>query len=317
MAAVIGTLAVMGILSACAASAPVGEEIQSPQITVTTESTMERTTDGAELLTAAAGSTVEETAEVNTEEAGKEAAGETTVSTGVRLPVGHRIIYSDGEIYGWTRYEYDDQGRKSMIIFVTPTGEEYWSPVYYDGNGHVIPETVGDWSTLDENGLYLEVGTEDTRKRRTPTAEYAYDEKGNLTDYLYMFVSGRYQRHVVYRYDSQNRLVREELRHGRTDKVLHYIEYFYDGQGQLMRMNEVEEGRSASNIQYTLYLYDEDGRLTREERIWGGRVHDYVDYTYNQDGELTTEYHYLEEPMMGGPFTVEYIFEEVVNEEAN
>jgi len=233
------------------------------------------------------------------------------ISMGPRQPAGHRIIYADGEVYGWTRYEYDEQGRRDMIVFITPTGNEYWSPVFYDGNGHVIPETVGNWSRMDENGLHLEVGSEDSRGRRTPMAEYAYDEKGNLTDYWYMFVDGRYLRHVVYRYDSRDCVIREETYLARYDRLESYIEYIYNGAGKLIRKNEVEDARQGGNGVYTIYEYDEEGRLSREETIWGGRTHDYVEYFYNDMGELVREYHFLENPMMGGPYTVEYLFEAI------
>lgn len=228
-----------------------------------------------------------------------------------RLPAGHQIIYSDGEIYGWTRYEYDEFGRKDMIIFISPTGSEYWSPVFYDGNGHAIQENVGTYSVQDENGLHLEVGNEDNRGRRTPMVQYQYDERGNLTDYWYMYVSGKFLRHIVYSYDSRDYLILEELYYAKNNRLESYVEYIYNGQGQLIRKNEVEDARKGSSIIYTLYQYDEAGRLSREEKIWGGRTHDYVDYYYNDTGELTREYHFLEDKMMGGPYTVEYLFEAI------
>ena len=36
-----------------------------------------------------------------------------------------------------------------------------------------------------------------------------------------------------------------------------------------------------------------------------------LDYYYNDDGELIREYHFLEDKMMGGPYTVEYLFEAI------
>ena len=225
-------------------------------------------------------------------------------------PVGHQIHYTKGEeTYGWTRYEYDENGRKIMNMFISPKGDEYWSPVFYDGNGHVIPEAVGDWTTLDENGLHLQVGTEDSRGRRTPMVEYAYDEKGNLTDYWYMYVDGSFQRHMVYQYDSRDHLIREELYYVRSDKLLSYVAYIYNSDDVLIRKNVVEDASQEDTVTYTIYQYDDRGLLTREEQIWGGMVHDYVEYTYSDDGVLLSEYHYLEDPMMGGAYTVEYLFE--------
>ena len=311
----------LGILTACSSASGVSNEAILQQTSALTDEEQDTTAaDVQGSVAESAAETVsqevpEEETQETTEEgepgSGEDPTEEISVLSEPRLPAGHRIIYSDGEIYGWTRYEYDELGRRDMLIFITPKGDEYWSPVYYDGNSHVIPETVGDWSTLNEDGLYLEVGTEDNRGRRTPLAEYTYDDKGNLTDYWYMFVSGKYQRHVVYQYDSRDRLVREEMYNARSGKLLSYIEYIYDGQGYLIRMNEVEEGRVADTIQYTIYQYDENGRLSRAEKIWGGAVHDYVEYTYNEAGELIREYHYLEDPMMGGPYTVEYLFEAI------
>lgn len=299
----VGGLVIMGMLTACAA---MDDQMLSTTAAQTPEEMILET-----LSETTTEESVEESVEEPIEESTEESGEEVLLPSGLRLPAGHRIIYSDGEIYGWTRYEYDELGRKDMVIFITPTGNEYWSPVYYDGKGHVIPETVGDWSVLDDNGLYLEVGTEDSRKRRTPMAEYVYDAKGNLTDYWYMYVDGKYLRHMVYQYDSQDRLIREELHYARNNKLESYVEYIYNGEGYLIRKNEVEEAGKVADATYTIYQYDEQGRLSREEKIWGGRAHDYVDYYYNENGELIREYHYLEDPMMGGPFTIEYLFEAI------
>ena len=141
--------------------------------------------------------------------------------------------------------------------------------------------------------------------------QYQYDERGNLTDYWYMYVSGKFLRHIVYSYDSRDHLILEELYYAKNNRLESYVEYIYNGQGQLIRKNEVEDARKGSSIIYTLYQYDEAGRLSREEKIWGGRTHDYVDYYYNDTGELTREYHFLEDKMMGGPYTVEYLFEAI------
>lgn len=249
--------------------------------------------------------------DVEIEETIEESNENASSSTAPLQPVGHRIIYADGEIYGWTRYEYDETGRKDMVVFMAPNGNEYWSPVFYDGNGHVIPETVGTYSVMDENNLHLEVGTEDKRGRRTPMVAYAYDDKGNLTDYWYMYVSGKYLRHVVYSYDSHDHLIREELYVSAKERLESYVEYIYNGHCQMIRKNEVEDVRHPGNITYTLYQYDENGYLIREEKIWGGRTHDYVDYYYNEEGVLLREYHFLEDKMMGGPYTVEYLFEAI------
>ena len=294
-------LSLMVFLEACSSPmAPAEADLVEPVIADTMAAVSEEdmsTPSEVDTLTA---SEVEETTAV-----------ETTSESESRQPVGHRIIYADGEIYGWTRYEYDGQGRRDMIIFITPTGNEYWSPVFYDGNGHAIPETVGNWSRLDENGLHLEVGMEDSRGRRTPMAEYQYDEKGNLTDYWYMFSDGRYLRHVVYQYDSHDRMIREDTYLARNNRLESYVEYIYNGEGLLTRKNEVEDVRRDSVGVYVVYQHDEDGRLIREETLWGGRTHDYIDYFYNEDGDLIREYHFLEDPMMGGSYTVEYLFEVV------
>lgn len=301
----------MSVLTACSTTTahPSGENLPETTRSVLTE-TREMEVD-VETVAESVLETIVETEIESTEEATVESTAELSLPEGPILPVGHQTIYSDGEIYGWTRYEYDELGRKEMIVFITPTGNEYWSPVFYDGNGHVIPETVGTYSVMDENGLHLEVGTEDNRGRRTPMAEYAYDEKGNLTDHWYMYVSGKYLRHVVYSYDSHDHLIREELYVSSKERLESYVEYIYNGQCQMIRKNEVEDARQPGDVVYTIYQYDEEGYLTREEKIWGGRTHDYVDYYYNDDGVLIREYHFLEDKMMGGPYTVDYLFEAV------
>ena len=313
---------VLGLMAACSGAAAPMKEVGVLETTVAAVATETTNIEDTEESLAATEEIMEETMAVTTAETVREATEESETETqqsgseepeveeGPRCPAGHQIIYSDGEIYGWTRYEYDENGRKDMVIFIAPNGNEYWSPIFYDGNGHVIPENVGNYSLTDENGLHMEVGMEDNRGRRTPMVEYNYDERGNLTDYWYMFVGGKYTRHVMYTYDSHDHLVREDVYQTRNNRLESYVEYIYNGQCQLIRKNEVEDVKKSTVI-YTLYHYDDNGYLTREEMVWGGRTHDYVDYYYNDDGELIREYHFLEDKMMGGPYTVEYLFEAI------
>ena len=313
---------VLGLMAACSGAAAPMKEVGVLETTVAAVATETTNIEDTEESLAAMEEIMEETMAVTTAETVREATEESETETqqsgseeseveeSPRRPAGHQIVYSDGEIYGWTRYEYDENGRKDMVIFIAPNGNEYWSPVFYDGNGHVIPENVGSYSLRDENDLLLEVGTEDNRGRRTPMVEYDYDERGNLTDYWYMYVSGKYMRHVKYAYDSHDHLIREEVYYTRNDRLESYVEYIYNGQCQLIRKNEVEDVKQGTVV-YTLYQYNENGHLIREEMVWGGRTHDYVDYYYNEAAELIREYHFLEDKMMGGPYTVEYLFEAI------
>ena len=207
--------------------------------------------------------------------------------------------------------ERKDIYERKKITWTIVCSNLYRNHIFYDGNNHVIPETIGNWTTMDDNGLHLEVGSEDSRGRRTPIAKYQYDDRGNLTDYWYMYTGGNYQRHVVYQYDSQDHLIREHLYYTRSNALLSYNEYMYDDQGRLTRKNQVDDAKHPDDGGYILYYYDEEGRLIREEEISGGCTHDYVDYYYNDQGELIREYHFLEDKMMGGPYTVEYLFEAV------
>ncbi len=302
---------IMGVLMACGTT---GTQTQSENVTETmagssTEMSVEEERESTE-------DTVTEESVEMTQEPILETVVETEevsedpleLPTEVRVPAGHRTIYSDGEVYGWTRYEYDELGRKEMVIFITPRGDEYWSPVFYDGQNHVIPEVIGDWSTLDENGLYVAVGTEDSRGRQNVTAQYEYDQNGNLTDYWYMHVNDVFLRHIVYSYDAENRLVRMELYNTKNDRCESRETYAYS-QGRINYKVVTEDVDREGSTIYTYYRYDAQGRLIREEQVWGGEAHDYVQYTYNEIGELLSEYHYLEDPMMGGSYTIEYLYE--------
>ena len=131
----------LGLLAACSSTSAVSDaDILRQEIPQTGEMQEPVATDGQKSVTDSAGidNPVEETGvetapqEVSDKEengAGEAPTEETSVQTEIRLPAGHRIIYSDGEIYGWTRYEYDELGRKDMLIFITPKGDEYWIPV--------------------------------------------------------------------------------------------------------------------------------------------------------------------------------------------
>ncbi len=297
----------MGVIEACGGTVSTISEIEEIE-SITESSAWESTVLETE-------ETVEES--ISLETMAESMPDETESLVGEpRRPIGHQIVYEDGEIYGWTRYEYDKNGRRVMTIFLSPRGEEYWSPDCYDGNGHMIPEALGDWSTRDENGLYLQVGTEDSKGRRKVTAEYVYDAKGNLTDYWYMFVEGKALRHTIYTYDEQDRILRMEVYNQKTKRRETAEIYTYNREQLLYKAVTEDPDRQGTTI-YTYYRYDELGRLIREEQLKGGAVSDYIQYTYNDVGELLREYHYLEDPMMGGAFTVEYLYEEIENPEIN
>ena len=226
-----------------------------------------------------------------------------------RRPLGHQVIYEDGEIFGWTQYQYDESGRKVMTVFLSPRGDEYWSPITYDANGHVIPDMVGEWSEVDENGQYVAVGYYDNKGEKRLYAQYGYDEDGNVTDHWYMYVEFEFLRHEVLRYDGEHRLIRMEIHDVKSQSTVSSIVYTYDYRGVLIHKKESGEHLERSGTLYTYYRYDEENRLIREEQVWGGEVHDYIAYTYNEAGELIQEYHYLENPMMGGSYTIEYLYE--------
>ena len=95
---------------------------------------------------------------------------------------------------------------------------------------------------------------------------------------------------------------------GSREISLSLIRYYYDEEGYLLRKLETGENVEHDLTVYTFYRYNEQGYLIREEEVWGDAVHDYVDYIYDEAGKLLQEFHYVENPMMGGSYTKEYMY---------
>ena len=143
-----------------------------------------------------------------------------------------------------TQYEYDEQGRISKVsqpmykdgtpIFENGTvvGLYSYSDYVYNDNG-LLDKIIYYHSNIYEGFINLETRT------------YSYDKNGNKLNEVI-----EYPRALPFRTDStlyhykNNRLMREDQYcdgyHGNeiwTSKLVSYIEYEYDNQGQLIREN--------------------------------------------------------------------------------
>lgn len=206
-----------------------------------------------------------------------------TAPTETRLPLGYRIVYEnseDGTSTGWTKFYYDENGRKSGEAYVDENGTEYsMTPIRYDANGHEI----SSWFSEDE---------------------CTYDANGNLI----AVDDGGYK--YVYYYDTENRLTQREFYNAFGLDDMAY--YYYDSEGRLIQTASIAYYSSGNRTPlYSNYQYDDAGRLVYQESLdSNGEVSVWTSYTYNNIGELVSEYHwYKPNPEWGGPYTYYYIYE--------
>ena len=206
-----------------------------------------------------------------------------TAPTEARLPLGYRLEYEnpeDGTPTGWTKFYYDENGRKIGEAYVDEDGTEYdMNSIRYDANGHKLP----DWFSEED---------------------FSFDDKGNLIqadDGVYKY---------VYYYDAENRLIQQEFYNAfGLDDMTYFI---YDAEGRLIQKQSIAYYSSGNRTpNYINYQYDDAGRLVYQETLDGdGHPYIWTSYTYNNIGELISEYHWYEpNPEWGGPYSYIYIYE--------
>ena len=209
--------------------------------------------------------------------------GAATAPTEARRPLGYRMEYEnpeDGTPTGWTKFYYDENGRKIGEAYVDEDGTEYdMNSIRYDANGHKLP----DWFSEED---------------------FSFDDKGNLIqadDGVYKY---------VYYYDAENRLIQQEFYNAfGLDDMTYFI---YDAEGRLIQKQSIAYYSSGNRTpNYINYQYDDAGRLVYQETLDGdGHPYIWTSYTYNNIGELISEYHWYEpNPEWGGPYTYIYIYE--------
>ncbi|MBR6526980.1 MAG: hypothetical protein IKT45_03460 [Lachnospiraceae bacterium] len=233
--------------------------------------------------------------------------GAATAPTEARRPLGYRMEYEnpeDGTPTGWTKFYYDDNGRKIGEAYVEADGtEQSMTPIYYDANGHQFPDlwTSYEYVETDANGWITAMGYSSSQISK----RFAYDDNGNLIEYL----DGEYYRYE-YVYDEANLLLRRDFYNafGLDDMTL----FMYDSQGRLIQKQSYAYYSSGNSVPtYINYQYDDAGRLVYQETLDNdGNPYIWTSYTYKSIGELISEYHWYEpNPEFGGPYSYIYIYE--------
>ena len=81
-----------------------------------------------------------------------------TAPTEARLPLGYRLEYEnpeDGTPTGWTKFYYDENGRKIGEAYVQEDGtESSMMPIYYDANGHKLPDIWSVYEYVETDAFY-------------------------------------------------------------------------------------------------------------------------------------------------------------------
>ncbi len=167
----------------------------------------------------------------------------------------------DGEMPSVTRYEYDDDGNRSVMLGGDGLRTEYG----YDRR-HRLTSLVK--RTAAGALLFAMQYTVDASGMRTAIAES--DAVGPL-------------RSVLYEYDASRRLTRETIDH-RDDAKDRLSVWTYDAVGN--RLTQAVTAAAAAEA--TAYAYDANDRLQQESRV-GGAGAGTTTYTYDDNGNTLTK----------------------------
>ena len=207
----------------------------------------------------------------------------------------------DGENKYFEEYTYDNNGNVLSHRMAGPSFVKY----FYDDAGKLIREEKADYLygdstvtyTYNDKGLLIYV--EDTLSavlgEKGSWCEYKYDEngrliyerdkKGHVLNYSYDQMGNlktieQEERKTEYFYDSQCRLIREEITYGNS--VKDWREYEYDAAGNLTYEGHYENSKET---RWYKYEFDSDGKLIYK-RWYENLQENWIKHTYNEEGNL-------------------------------
>lgn len=180
---------------------------------------------------------------------------------------------------------YDEKGRLEECIWYSFSGgatekkETYVSSKLkcsYEDGGKYLHVQYGDGSDGTEK---METG-ECVLKDNRPQSYKSYNSEGNLVS------------EVTYKYDKQNRLVKEK----HSDLFDTEVEYHYSDDGQSKRIHVTD----STGIQIEKVLeYDEEGRLLKKTLKDGDNGMREIKLEYNDDDSLIQGIRYQDERQTG------------------
>lgn len=205
--------------------------------------------------------------------------------------------YSNGKPSRWTKYEYDDRGRKTAVIKGDGNKESDSEKFTYDSLGRLtLHLTIYRTSIATRtDSLIITYGDHMMKKRvvglypsETTTYYTDFDSVMKVHTTYIAWNNKKVTDTVEYSYDDKSRKLI------RTDKRRYYgnsfTAYSYDAHGYIV--NETRrEGMVTSEYKYT---HDSDGRIIRKEFLVNDELEYYETYSWNPHGDLAEYRKYAE-----------------------
>ncbi len=191
--------------------------------------------------------------------------------------------YKEGSLLTYSTFSYDKKGNMNRARQYSRSGTliSTWK-YYYNKKGKVVKEESHQNSKLISKIQYTYHQDNTLRSKKTFQKRdfYRKTQDGNISitkDYLIeeffdargrvfkkaTSINGKLEQAIVYRYDKNGKIVREEL-YDRVGELVRYVKVKYDIKGQRIR----EDGYNRNdNYEGTIfYFYDQRGNRVKEER---------------------------------------------------
>ena len=236
------------------------------------------------------------------------------------------INYMDGQIKSVTVYQYDEYGQKTALVSVDANGNlDHRYEWVYDERGNMIYELKYDENdelevlkefTYSDDNLELSGMNYNGEGEFIAGSEKHYDDEGRMYEEISLSASDSTARVYTYYPDGNTR---KKIQYDKDGNVDYFVEYDYDNDGNVVL--EVQGNKDGDIYSSYAYKYDADGNriagthykrneldyaTTHEYNEAGleigevlysgdGSVNYYGVKTYNDYGDIVSNYQYKED----------------------
>lgn len=181
-------------------------------------------------------------------------------------------------------YEYYESEKSRYIGGIEiPENAEYKQTVTSNGSHGFFTRTVNIFNEND-NMLISAVYTSENEEPPTSWTIYTYDTDSRLIKEDFYYYNNRLLHYIEYKYNGNGIMISDTEYDNLNNGEVHEIrtEYIYDDKGRLFAEHGYQNDHQSGKIEYE---YDEQDRLIKD--TFYGRINSYRSYSYDENGNLS------------------------------